>query len=152
MTNFKDPFRCDRNVRSGGVAIYVRESLNVIRRSDLELKDLECVWIQVKIRGDDILICGIYRPPNSSQNYWNLIHESVDRAKSTAVQDIIILGNLNNDLLVNNRSKNLYDLINTYNLKQPISEPTHFYRTSSSLNDIILVNKLAKFATHFYPT
>ena len=142
MINFKDPFRCDRNVRSGGVAIYVKESLNVIRRSDLELKDLECVWIQVKIRGHDILICGIYRPPNSSQNYWNLIHESVDRAKSTAVQDIIILGDLNNDLLVNNRSKNLNDLINTYNLKQLINEPTHFTESSSSLIDVVLVNKI----------
>ena len=142
VSNFKDPFRCDRNVRSGGVAIYVKESLNVIRRSDLELKDLECVWIQVKIRGHDILICGIYRPPNSSQNYWNPIHESVDRAKSTAVQDIIILGDLNNDLLVNNRSKNLNDFINTYNLKQLINEPTHFTESSSSLIDVVLVNKI----------
>ena len=41
VTNFKDPFRCNIIVRSGGVAIYVKESLNVMRRRDLELKDLE---------------------------------------------------------------------------------------------------------------
>ena len=141
VVNFKDPFRCDRNVRSGGVAIYVKDTLNVTRRRDLELKDLECVWIQVKLRGHDILICGIYRPQNSTHNYWNLINESIDRAKSTSIQDIIILGDLNNDLLVNNRRKNLQDLMNTYNLKQLINEATHFTESSSSLIDVILVNK-----------
>ena len=58
------------------------------------------------------------------------------------MQDIIILGDLNNDLLVNNRSKNLNDLINTYNLKQLINEPTHFTESSSSLIDVVLVNKM----------
>ena len=141
VVNYRNPFRCDRDVRSGGVAIYVKQTLNVVRRRDLELNGLECVWIQVKIRGHDILVCGIYRPPDANLDYWSLIHESIDRAKSTNVQDIVILGDLNNDLLVNNRSKKLQNLMQTYNLKQLIDESTHFTESSSSLIDVILVNK-----------
>ena len=110
VVNYRNPFRCDKDVRSGGVAIYVKQTLNVVRRRDLELYGLECVWIQVKIRGHDILVCGIYRPLDANLDYWSLIHESIDRAKSTNVQDIVILGDLNNDLLVNNRSKKLQNL------------------------------------------
>ena len=139
VVNFNDPFRCDRDDRSGGVAIYVNENLNATRRRDLELNGLECVWIQLKLRGHDILICGMYRPPDAIN--WNLIHESVDRAKSTHIQDIIIIGDLNNDLLVTNRCKHLQELMNTYNLKQLIDEPTHFTELSSTLIDVILVNK-----------
>ena len=106
------------------------------------MNGLECVWVQIKLRGHDILICGIYRPPNLSQNYWTLVHESVDRAKSTSIQDIIILGDLNNDLLVSNSSKHLQDLNKTYNLKQLVNEPTHFTESSSSLIDVVLVNKI----------
>ena len=112
-------------------------TLNVLRRRDLELNGLECVWIQVRIRGHDILVCGIYRPFYANLDYWSLIHESIDRAKSTNVQDIVILGDLNIDLLVNNRSKNLENLMQTYNLKQLIDEPTHFTESSSPLKEWI---------------
>ena len=112
-----------------------------MRRRDIELKDLECVWVQVKLRGHDILICVIYRSPNSTQNYSNLSNESIDGAQSTSIQDTAILGDLNNDLLVNNRSKNLQQPMNTYNLKQLINEPTHFTESFSSHIDVILVYK-----------
>ena len=69
IAHFKDPYRCDPDTRSGGVAIYVRDTLETIRRRDLEVKDLECVWIQVKVYSHNILVCGIYRPPNSRQQY-----------------------------------------------------------------------------------
>ncbi|MCG8048302.1 MAG: endonuclease/exonuclease/phosphatase family protein, partial [Candidatus Thiodiazotropha endolucinida] len=141
IVHFKDPLRCDRNIRAGGVAIYVKDTLESVRRRDLEVKDLECVWVQAKVQGHTILVGGIYRPPNANQNYWNLIHETIDRAKSTNIQDIIILGDLNNDLLVNNRSKNLQELMKAYSLKQLLTEATHFTESSASLIDVILVNK-----------
>ena len=73
--------------------------------------------------------------------YWNLVHKTIDRAKSTSFQDIIILGDLNNDLLTNNKSKHLQELIRAYNLTQLINEATHFTESSSSLIHVILVNK-----------
>ena len=111
LINFKDPFRCDRDTRSGGVAIYVKETLNCVRRPDLEINGLESVWLQLSVHSRKILICGIYRPPNSPFTYWNLIHESFDRARNTNIQDIFILGDFNNDMLNAAKSRNLQDLI-----------------------------------------
>ncbi|MEW8546463.1 MAG: reverse transcriptase family protein, partial [Candidatus Thiodiazotropha sp.] len=140
VINFQKPFRCDRDSRSGGVAIYVKDQIVCVRRTDLEVKDLECVWLQVKTRGRNILICGLYRPPNASVSYWNLIHESFDRAKNTSIKDIFLLGDLNNDILNTVRSKHLTDFMITYNLQQLIEEPTHYTESSSSLIDIIIAN------------
>ena len=140
LISFKDPFRCDRDTRSGGVAIYVKETLNCVRRPDLEVNGLESVWLQLSVHSRKILICGIYRPPNSPFTYWNLIHESFDRAKNTNIQDIFILGDFNNDMLNAAKSRNLQDLIMTFGFSQLIDEPTHYTENSSSLIDIILVN------------
>ena len=60
IINFKDPFRCDRDIRAGGVAIYVKENIACKRRSDLEINNPECVWIELKICGRLILVVGIY--------------------------------------------------------------------------------------------
>ena len=37
ILNFNEPFRCDRETRAGGVAIYVKESITCKRRPDLEI-------------------------------------------------------------------------------------------------------------------
>ena len=89
------------------VAIYVKETLNCVRRPDLEINGLESVWLQLSVLSRKILICGIYRPPNSPFTYWNLIHESFDRARNTNIRDIFILGDFNNDMLSAAKSRNL---------------------------------------------
>ena len=43
VINFQKPFRCDRDTRSGGVAIYVKEQAVCVRCTDLEVKHLECI-------------------------------------------------------------------------------------------------------------
>ena len=139
ITNYSEPYRHDRTDRAGGVAIYVKDNLACKRRLDLEIQDLECVWVQVRSYGHNILVAGIYRPPNAGQNYWTLIQESIDRARNTNINDIVILGDLNNNLLIPQRCKHLKDIISNFNLKQLIEEPTHFTEYYSSLIDIIMV-------------
>ena len=41
VKNFQKPFRCDRYTCSGGVAIYIKEQVVSVRRTDLENKNLE---------------------------------------------------------------------------------------------------------------
>jgi exonuclease III len=73
LTNFHPPVRQDRpNDPHGGVANYVRNSLYCKPRPDLQVKDLEAVWIETKLDQKSILIGSFYRPPNSLVNYWNL--------------------------------------------------------------------------------
>lgn len=143
IENFNSPFRKDRCDRAGGgVAVYVRDSIVCKRRGDLEINDLEAVWVEVRVKSKVLLIGGFYRPPNSDNNYFNLILESLDRAYNTNIIDIIILGDLNYNMISGGNNK-ISDLSQLFNLKQLITEATHFTEDSSSLIDIILARNPA---------
>ena len=51
IVNFNEPYRCNRETRDGGVAIYVKENISCKRRPDLEINNLECVWVDIKTYG-----------------------------------------------------------------------------------------------------
>ena len=128
--------RCDRP--GGGVAVYVRDTLTCRRRPDLEIRGLEAAWVEIKTKSKKAPIAGIYRPPNSNAQYFNHINESIDRAYNTNIPDVIILGDFNFNTFHGNNNK-MKELIQVYNMKQLITDPTHFTENSSSLIDLILV-------------
>ena len=139
IDHFMSPFRTDRQERPEGcVIIYVRDTLFYKQRPDLEILSLESTWIEIQIKSKKVLVGGFYKPPNNSPDYFDLIKESVDRAYNINLADIIISGDFNIDTSQNNNNK-MIDLLLEYNLKQLITEPTHFTENSSSLNDLILV-------------
>ena len=57
--------------------------------------------MEVNVKSKNILIGGFYRPPNSNAEYLNLINESVYRAISTNINDVIITGDFNYNMLSN---------------------------------------------------
>lgn len=137
IENFQPPFRTDRLDRpGGGVVIYVRDSLSCKRRYDLEVRGLEVVWLEIKVKGKILLLGGFYRPPNSNNAYFDLIAESFDRASNTGLNEIIITGDFNFNMLTN--VNKFSELINQYNFKQTVQEPTHHTENSSSLIDLFL--------------
>ena len=128
MTVVIIPFRADRIGRpGGGVIIYVRQSLVCkLRRTDLEINNLEAVWLKICVRSKEIWIGGFYRPPNSTADYFTILSESIDRAYNTNIPDIVIAGNFNFNMRTNGNNK-IKDLIQNYNLEQLINEDTHFF-------------------------
>ena len=53
--------------KGGGVCLYISDRLNWTRRNDLETVELESIWIEVfPHKSKSILICVMYRPPDSS--------------------------------------------------------------------------------------
>ena len=147
IDNFLPPFRFDRcNRPGGGVIIYVRDTLTCKRRTDLELQNLEAVWIEIVVKTKKILIGGFYRAPNSNADYFTLLDESIDRAHNTNIPDIVVTGDFNFNMHSNNNNK-MKDLIQNYNLKQLIQEDTHFTENSSSLLDLILVRNSSNILT-----
>ncbi len=145
IPNFGPPFRCDRPDRlGGGVAIYLRDYLHGILRNDLSVNGLEALWVETCHNNQTILIGGFYRPPNSNNNYWNLLEESFDRAYNTLNDNIIITGDFNINVLGHQPSK-IENLILSYNFTQLITEPTHFTEHSNSLIDLMIVKTLLVF-------
>ena len=40
----------------GGLAVYVKDSIDCVRRSDLEVQNLESEWVQINTNGRKILM------------------------------------------------------------------------------------------------
>ena len=96
-------FRRDRVGKAGGgIAIYVNQVLNAKRRSDVEDKEIEVVWLELcpfKSKRK-LLLGGIYRPANTgkdSDSKLGMNFESV----SLLNLETIILGDFNIDYLDN---------------------------------------------------
>ena len=141
LTNFNLPFRNDRTDRQGGgVAIYVREGLHSQNRPDLISGNIEAVCIEVLVKNNKCLVSGFYRPPNTDINYWDMIETSFDNMSNSPIQELIILGDFNCDVSATRVNK-ITHLASSYNLTQMIDEPTHFTEHSSSIIDLVLVNK-----------
>ena len=45
-----------------------------------EIIGLEAVWVELEWQQRKLLIGGFYIPPNSNNDYWSLLEESIDRA------------------------------------------------------------------------
>ncbi|MCG7878660.1 MAG: reverse transcriptase domain-containing protein [Candidatus Thiodiazotropha endolucinida] len=142
ISNFDTPYRKDRTDRlGGGVAIYVKTGLNCICRPDLITGELEGLCIELIFKNHKLLVCGIYRPPNSPNAYWDLIDDTFDSMSNSGTRDIIIVGDFNNDMLNPLASTKMTNLISSYNFHQLVDEPTHYTENSSSVIDLVLVSK-----------
>ena len=59
-------YRKNRNRHGGGIAVYVADRLKVTRRSDLEMDDIELIWLELQERATRRALFGAaYRPPRS---------------------------------------------------------------------------------------
>ena len=87
-------FRRDRLVKKGGgVAVFVSESINAVRRSDLEID--ESVWIEILLPKSKGLLFGtFYRPPSESVSqpdldYMDRFYNSLDYAAAEGKEIIV---------------------------------------------------------------
>ena len=143
--------RRDRNRFGGGVAIYVKDSLTHVVRTDI-IGDLiiESITIELKLtKQKPLLVTVWYRPPNSSLDTFRAFECMMQRLDQS-YNDFVVIGDLNCDVLNQRRSwqtKKLFDIMETYNCTQLISRPTRVTKTSSTAVDLILTNAPSKFAS-----
>ena len=75
--------------------LYIKEGLHYKRRNDLELRNIESIWIEVANSDKRVLVGLFYRPPNSDSTYLSNIEDSVCLAIDTGISDIIVTGDFN---------------------------------------------------------
>ncbi len=85
IPGFHPPFRKDRTTRGGGVAVYVKNNLCAHHMDNLEIAELEAIWIKVTGKSRQYLIGTFYRA-NKSDAYWQLIDDSIGNANSRLLQ------------------------------------------------------------------
>ena len=97
------------------VCCFIRNHMNWHRRTDLEVKGLECLWIEVFIQDSKSFLIGIiYRPPDSSQytdkdfttKFTSMLETSVCENK-----EVILTGDLDCNYLIPNDHKTI-NLVN----------------------------------------
>lgn len=145
--------RSDRDGRGGGVAIAIKRGLQY--RREKGIANHESVWCTIFAHDAPVLIGGIYRKPNASDDYVLQIHDYlVD--KVTPRTKLILTGDFNLAIdwenLTSTRntanSELLYDLMFNFSLSQLVQEPTRIQGNTRSILDLaFLSDKLSGKAT-----
>ena len=140
IPSFHSPERKDRDNHGGGVIVYVKNTLHYKRRLDLEVRGLECIWIELTLlRNRRVLLGVFYRPPNSVIRYNSLIEDSIGLANDTGVEDIIIMGDFNLNAFFPPAVRKIDSLCHQFGFTQCITDPTNFTESSSSIIDLLFI-------------
>ncbi|MEW8544644.1 MAG: endonuclease/exonuclease/phosphatase family protein, partial [Candidatus Thiodiazotropha sp.] len=125
----------------GGICVYAKQNIYSRRRPDIERPNIECLWIEVSIHNNKKILLGtFYRPPNSTQEVLSSIEDSISLAFDSNIQNILITGDFNLDILKQPFDKKVFDLCQHFSLDQLINEPTHYTESSSSIIDLFLTS------------
>ena len=122
--------------------MYAKQNVHSRRRQDIELPNIECLWIEVSTHNKKILLGTFYRPPNATPDVLSSIEDSISLAYDTNIRNILITGDFNLDILKLTSNKKVSDLCQHYNLLQLINEPTHQTESSSSIIDLFLTSDI----------
>ena len=144
----------DSNLGSSGkrgVAIYIKESLSSTKIV-LGTKYADQIWIEVKLRNNDKLLCGcVYRSPSqqTTKETTTKVCEIIQEAYSKNKDRLIICGDFNypdidweNEFVTNESIKPFIESVQNCHLFQHVCKPTR-YRDGQepSLLDLILTNE-----------
>ena len=141
LHSYYRPERKDRDSDThGGVMLYVKEGLHYKRRDDLELLNIENIWIELANSHKRILLGLFYRPPNSDAAYLAHIEDSISLAIDTGIPELIITGDFNLNLLNQQTFRKIHSICTHFSLYQCIDEPTHYTEHSSSVIDLLFVS------------
>lgn len=136
-----DVYRLDRHEKTGGgVCAYVRESYKTKHLYDLcfiSSAGFHQLWLQVQVgRCKSIVICTVYRPPNSDLNCFDAEFGDALISALSLNHDVYVLGDPNCNLLnpQDHGSLSVMNFCSICNLTQVIKQPTRITETSETCN------------------
>ena len=135
--------RRDRDKHGGGVCVYLRNSINYNRRTDLEDSNLEMIVLEIsKPNSKPFLITTWYRPPKSSLELFEKFEIFLKNVDGK-FKEIYILGDLNCNFRSNppeNHTKHIVNIMINYQLTQLITHSKRVSSNSNSLIDVFITN------------
>ena len=115
---------------------------------------IESLWIEVfQTNSRSILVCFLYRPPDTSKYLDESFEEKFDGMISTSVnenKETIVLGDINCDYLKRSSHPGIKSVFTSHGLKQIVKKPTRITRETSTLIDVIATsheNNVNKYIT-----
>ena len=143
IPQYKIAARADRKyTNGGGVILYTRENIPCEERLDLKQKDIEAVWAEIKFpNSTPLLVCTLYRPPDSCVDWFEQCSEMIDKAYSEN-KEMVIMGDLNIDWCRPHAIPTRWmSIIDAFNLNQIITGVTRTTETSNTCIDHIYVTR-----------
>lgn len=135
--------RCDRPTRGGGVCWYVKKNImhNSINTGYISDGQFEQLWITITLNNRKLALGVGYRPPQCNLQCLNNLEEVLSDTCGL-VDEIIFVGDLNIDFYKEDTPQYKYikNILDCFDLKQHINEPTRISGNSSTLIDIICTN------------
>ena len=96
IPSYQAPLRLNRNRHGGGVAMYFKDNVPFVERTDLFLPNLEIIWAEVKLSNKSTLIGNFYLHPRFSE--WHIVEYAIERAIQTC-PNLILIGDFNENML-----------------------------------------------------
>ena len=79
------------------MAVYISSNYICKRRQDLEIVDIECLWVEIRSNNNKFLLAVCYRPPNARTEFWENLQYMLDLAYQDQTKHIILTGDFNAD-------------------------------------------------------
>ena len=133
----------------GGTGFYIRDNINFIERSDIELTspgNFESKFIEIKFENKNLVIGCIYRHPNSQISVPNFCEEHLDPILIKIANDnkqCILMGDFNVNLLKSDSDTAIslfYNTLTSHHYSPFVLQPTRL--RSKTLIDNIVFNSL----------
>ena len=81
-----------QNKAGGGVILYTRNSINCKRRHDIEISNIETLWVEITLlNAKPFLIFTVNRPPSASSEWKGLFEEELSIAQITDLEIILMV-------------------------------------------------------------
>ena len=142
ISGFSKPFRLDRNRNGGGVLIFVREDIPTKELSFVFPEDIEGVLIEINLRKTKWLLCGCYRPPRQSNDYFlHHLGNALDNFSKT-YSKFLLVGDFNAE----ESNSSMEEFLNNHGAKNIVKEKTCFKSLNNpSCVDLFITNKPRSF-------
>ena len=138
------------NTKRGGVCLYYKEHLPIIRRDDISNLQ-ECLVTEITVKNKRCFLTCLYRSPSQNSEQIQSFCDSFDilmnNINSLNPAISIITGDFNGKCskwysfdASDNIGKELDTIISTAGYSQIIDKPTHFTNNSSSCIDLIFTS------------
>jgi len=121
--NGYDLIRKDRLRHAGGVCIYIKSNIENKIHNNIIPENTEAICVEIlNPSSKRFYIIACYRPPSSDASFFRCFDSIITKLDDND-KDIIIIGDLASKK-PNYQTKQLYRIMETYQLQQLINEPT----------------------------
>ena len=140
IEGYKTPSRLDVSERSGGILVYVKDSLITKELKVTVTHDIQAVFFELNLRKQKWLMVTIYRPPHQDLTYF-VEHISHILDQYQCYENVVVIGDFNAE----SNEKKLSPLIEDYNLYNLIKNPTCLKSSKGRCIDLVLTNRKHSF-------